>query len=138
MEKPNMEPAAFAFLEKIIWDEGKPVCPHCGSINNSIKLKKVKPRRKVKDAFGGVVWKYSPERFGLWKCRVTKCRKQFTVMVGTVLENSHLSAQTWTRAITMFLAADGDIKATVLEAELKITYKAAWNLRRRLREIFDK
>ena len=71
----HIEAEAFTYLESLVWPEGKPVCPHCGVVDNAGKLKNVVPRRKVKDVEGNhkvdengeLMWKYSPERHGLYK-----------------------------------------------------------------------
>src|SRR3546814_15301623 len=62
----HSEPAAFAYLESILWPDG-PQCPHCGVVDNAGKLKG------------------KTTRTGLWKCYA--CRKQFPVKVGTVFEH---------------------------------------------------
>lgn len=61
------------YLERIRWN-GKPTCPHC--THNSVY--------KFKDG-------------KLWKC--AKCRKQFTVKVGTIFEESNISLRKWFMAI---------------------------------------
>ena len=71
------ERAAFAHLEKLLWEDGV-TCPHCGTIGNAGRLE-------------GVKGKTGKPRLGLWKCYAKKCRKQFTVTVGTVFESPAIS-----------------------------------------------
>ena len=40
-------------------------------------------------------------RIGLYKCYV--CRKQFTVKIGTIFEDSHVPMRLWLQAIYLFL-----------------------------------
>ena len=61
--------AAIEYLERLRWPNG-PVCPHCGETERKPYLLKSRTRRK------------------LWKCAA--CRKQFTVTVGTIFEDSHI------------------------------------------------
>src|SRR5919106_1348464 len=66
--------AAAVYLESLRWPNG-PVCPHCGdSERRHYKLKDSKTRR-------------------LWKCAA--CRKQFSVMVGTIFEDSKIPLNKW-------------------------------------------
>ena len=52
------EEAAYAFVEAHVWPEGR-VCPHCGVVDNSVKLKG------------------KSTRIGIYKCYA--CRKRFPV-----------------------------------------------------------
>lgn len=70
------------FLEDLRWD-GKPVCPHCGSVNDKHYKLNVKGEFK-----------------GLYKCK--DCRERFTVTVGTMFEGSHVSLRKWFIAIYIF------------------------------------
>ncbi len=54
-------------LERIVWPNGV-VCPHCGRVDGHTKLNGKKHRK------------------GVWKCN-NGCAKQFSVTVGTVMEN---------------------------------------------------
>lgn len=74
------EKAAVEFFEKQLW-QGKPHCPHCQS--ESVY--------QMMDAKTGG----RSERF-LWRCH--SCQKQFTVRVGTVLEESRLPLRYWAYA----------------------------------------
>lgn len=136
------EKEAFAHLESVVWPDGKPVCPHCGVIGNSGKMKDVKTRRKVKDKEGNhkvdengeLMWKHSPDRIGLYKCREKECRKQYTVRVGTVFESSHVPLTKWLQAAYLMMSSKKGISAKQLERTLEVTYKTAWFMAHRLRE----
>lgn len=73
------EIAAVARLEAIVWPNG-PVCPHCGNAD---------PKRVYSI-------KGKTARLGLRTC--AECRKQFTVKVGTVLEDSKVPLHKWFQA----------------------------------------
>ena len=72
-----------------------------------------------------------PARKGLYKC--CACRKQFTVTVGTIFEDSHLPISKWLMAIFIICSSKKSISANQLSRMLKITYKAAWFMAHRLR-----
>lgn len=111
------EAAAFAFVEGIIWG-GEPVCPHCGCTGRIGAL-------TAKDKKGR-------ERAGLKKCY--DCRKQFTVRVGTIFEDSHLPMTKWLQAIHLMCSSKKGVSAHQLHRTLEVTYKTAWFLEHRIRE----
>ena len=109
------EAAAFAFVEGIIWN-GSPHCPTCGSVK--IYAIKPNPEKKV--------------RMGLKKCG--DCKRQFTVRIGTIFEESHLPLHKWLQAIYLMCSSKKGISAKQLERTLECTYKTAWFLAHRIRE----
>jgi len=113
---PN-DNACRLFLEDLRWN-GKPVCPHCGSINGShYKL-------KTKGEFTG-----------LYKCK--DCRERFTVTVGTMFEGSHVPLRKWFIAIYIFTSHKKGISSIQLGKDLGITQKSAWFVLHRLRNTFE-
>ena len=72
------------------------------------------------------------ERHGLYKC--SDCRKQFTVRMGTIFEESHLPLHKWLQAIHLMCSSKKGISAHQLHRILEITYKTAWFLAHRIRE----
>lgn len=118
------EAAAFAHVESVLWPEG-PVCPHCGCMGRVYKLDGVfsKPSKKSPN---GV------ERHGLKKCG--ECRKQFTVRIGTIFEESHIPLHKWLQAIHLMCSSKKGISSNQLYRILEITLKSAWFLSHRIRE----
>ena len=72
------EDAARALLEDMRW-QGNPTCPHCGGLEPYTLTAKATSKK--------------PGRKGLYKCKA--CRKQFTVTVGTVFEDSRIPISKW-------------------------------------------
>jgi transposase-like protein len=107
------EHAAIARLESILWPNG-PVCPHCGNTDKvyAIKGKSARP--------------------GLKTCGA--CRKQFTVKVGTLFEDSHVPMQKWWQAVHLLCSSKKGISSHQLHRVLKVTYKTAWFMSHRIRE----
>jgi transposase-like protein len=110
------EEAAFAFVEAELWPEG-PICPHCGGVDR-ISVIKANPEKKI--------------RAGLKFCG--QCRKQFTVRVGTIFEDSHLPMTKWLQAIHLMCSSKKGVSAHQLHRTLETTYKTAWFLAHRIRE----
>lgn len=107
------EKAALTELESLLWPDG-PVCPHCGSIGSAYDLSKT--------------------RIGLKKCAAKGCRKQFTVRVGTIFEDSHIPLHKWLQAVHLLCASKKGISSHQLHRTLEVTYKTAWFMSHRLRE----
>src|SRR5205809_56740 len=103
--------AAAEYLESIRWPNG-PVCPHCENAEKHYQLPN-KTRR-------------------LWKC--AKCRKQFTVTVGTIFESSHIPLHKWLWAFFLVCSSKKGMSAHQLHRMLGITYKSAWFVFHRIRE----
>jgi transposase-like protein len=120
-QKPNKaiylnEDAAREYLEQVRWPDGA-ICPHC----NSVGAYKLQPKADSK----------KPVRAGVWKCKT--CRKQFTVRVGTIFEDSHIPLYQWLSAIQFLCASKKGISAHQLHRMLNITYKSAWFMAHRIR-----
>lgn len=107
------EEAAYAFVEARIWPHG-PICPHCQSRHRIGKM-------------GG-----KATRIGLYKCYV--CRKQFTVKIRTIFEDSHVPLRLWLQAIYLMCASKKGISSHQLHRTLGVTLKTAWFMGHRIRE----
>jgi transposase-like protein len=103
-------------LESLLWPEG-PVCPHC----KFTEVYKLTPKAGSK----------SPVRKGLYKCAA--CRKEFTVTVGTIFEDSHLPISKWLMAFFILCSSKKAISAHQLHRMLDVTYKTAWFMAHRIR-----
>lgn len=104
--------AARVYLEKIRWPDG-PNCAHCGHAKSYPLVSE-----KV--------------RAGLYKC--AKCRKQFSVTVGTLFEGSHVPLHKWLLAVHYLSASKKGISSHQLHRMLGVTYKTAWFMAHRIRE----
>ena len=99
---PSDERSARAKLEAVRWPNG-PICPHC----------------EVK----GRVYELGHIRHGLKKC--ARCRKQFTVRTGTILESSHIPLLKWVQAIYLIGVAEGGNSPPNLRRALALDLAAA-------------
>jgi transposase-like protein len=111
------EEAARKFIEARVWPNG-PICPHCGST----EAYTLTPRLESK----------SPVRRGVYKC--AECRKQFTVRIGTILEDSKLPFTKWLVTIHLMMSSKKGISSLQISRELAITVKSAWFMTHRIRE----
>jgi transposase-like protein len=100
-------------LADIRWPDGKVTCPRpeCG---------------------GTEVWTiHSKTRGTLWRCKT--CRKQFTVKVGTIFEDSPLPLSKWLPAFWLEMASKKDMSSYQLAGHLKVTQRTAWFMLHRIR-----
>src|SRR5260370_22998809 len=67
----------------------------------------------------------------LWKCKA--CKKQFSVKVGTIFEDSPLGLDKWLAAIWMNANCKNGISSWELHRALGITQKSAWFVLHRVR-----
>ena len=100
------------YLENMRW-QGNPVCPHCGAS---------KPYR-LKDGKN-------------FRCRNSECKKDFSVTVGTIFENSKIPLSKWVAAIYLLTGHKKGISSHQLGRDLGVTQKSAWFILHRVRYMF--
>jgi transposase-like protein len=115
LDEPHLrnEEAAYAHVEARIWRNGR-MCPHCGVIGSSGKLKG------------------KSTRIGVYKCYT--CRKPFTVKIGTIFEASHVPMHLWLQTIVLMCSSKKGISTNQLHRTLGVTLRTAWHLSHRIRE----
>src|SRR5688500_1352945 len=84
----DTDETARGYLESLRWPGGA-ACPRCGGADPY----RLTARKDSK----------SPGRPGLYKCRA--CKRQFTVTVGTIFEDSHIPLSTWVIALHLMAAS---------------------------------
>jgi transposase-like protein len=98
------------YMAKIKWPTGKPVCPKCGCT----KIGRIASRR-------------------MFQCKEKTCRKQFSVKVGTIFEDSPLGLDKWFVAVWCIANAKNGISSCELSRALGVTQKSAWFMLHRIR-----
>ncbi len=98
----------FDYAKNLRWGAGDVTCPRCGSDKNSF----VQTRK-------------------LWHCK--GCKKQFTVKVGTVMEDSPIGLDKWMAAMWMLANCKNGVSSYEISRALGITQKSAWFLLHRIR-----
>lgn len=124
------EDNAHEFMANIRWTDGKPVCPCCKSknIGKLVVSTENKKGRVLKS--GKVIEPYTITR-RFWVCK--DCRKQFTVKVGSIFEDSPLGLDKWLCGLWLIVNAKNGISSCEIGRTLGITQKSAWFLSHRLR-----
>jgi transposase-like protein len=109
MKQFDTEEKCVAHLASIRWPSG-PVCQHCGATD---KISFVKARN--------VFW-------------CGRCKKQFSVRVGTIFEESRLPLNKWFAAIWLATSHKKGISSVQLAKDIDVTQKTAWHMLSRMRE----
>ena len=104
------ETAARQWFEATRWPKG-PICPKCGSAKH-----------------------YATKKAGVYRCAAPACRKDFTVMTGTVMERSHAKLCQWAAAFHLAASSKKGFSAHQLHRELGCQYNTAWFLHHRVME----
>jgi transposase-like protein len=106
------------YLEQQRWPNG-PICPKCGTGNPYRIERKTATKNKVRKLF---------------KCRDKECRKQFTVTVGSIFEDSKIPLNKWFAAIHQMCSSKKGVSAHQIHRELGVDLKSAWFMCHRIRE----
>jgi len=119
------EADAYLLLEELRW-EGMPVaCPKCGEVGRCYYL-------EPKNGFSRKTRTGSASQRRVWKCG--GCRKQFSVLTGTIFHGTKISIQTWLMVIFEFCAAKNSLSAREVARKYEITGESAWHMIPRIRE----
>src|SRR5690348_8552574 len=98
------------FLTAKRWPSGVVTCPYCGSE----KVRFIASRR-------------------IWNCRACKPNKQFSIKVGTIMEDSPIGLDKWLSAFWLIANAKNGISSYEIHRALGVTQKTAWFLLHRIR-----
>src|SRR5437016_3476646 len=92
------------------WPDGKAVCPVCGGKN----VHYLAARR-------------------LWKCSNRHYKRQFSIKVGSVMDDSPIGLDKWLAAMWMLAGDKNGVSSYEIHRGLGITQKSAWFLMHRIR-----
>jgi transposase-like protein len=119
---------AYLLLEELRW-HGTPVCPHCGHDKAYFLNPKGGTRGTGRPKPDG---KRTQSVRRVWKC--AKCRKQFSVLTGTIFHGTKVSLVTWLTVMVQMCSAKNGISAREVERMHEVTPETAWYMLHRLRE----
>jgi transposase-like protein len=101
---------AHKFMLGMRWPDGVVKCPRCESKNVAF----VSTRR-------------------IWKCKSCKSHQQFSIKVGTVMEDSPIKLDKWLCAFWLIANAKNGISSYEIMRSLGVTQKTGWFLLHRIR-----
>jgi len=121
--KITTEADAYLLMEQLRWGDN-PVCPHCDAPGPYYIRPLNGVSRRTRTGAG------SQRR--VWKC--SACRKQFSVLTGTVFHGSKVSLRTWLFVVFEMCANKNGIAAREIERKYDVSPKTAWFMTQRIRE----
>lgn len=92
------------------WPDGRVICPTCGSD----KVKFNASRR-------------------IWQCSAHHLKRQFSIKVGTIMEDSAIPLDKWLMAMWMVTNCKNGISSYEIARDVKVTQKSAWFMLHRIR-----
>ena len=101
---------AFVYAVNLRWPGKTISCPRCGHTEHSFLRTRL-----------------------MWFCK--GCKKQFSVKVGTIFEDSPLGMDKWMTAFWMVCNCKNGVSSAEMARTLKITQKSAWFMLHRVREV---
>jgi transposase-like protein len=101
---------AFEYMKSMRWPDGKVTCPRCGCADVSF----ISTRK-------------------LWTCSECKTKKQFTIRVGTVLEDSAIPFEKWICAFWLISNAKNGISSYEVGRSIGVTQRTGWFMLQRIR-----
>jgi transposase-like protein len=102
---------ALMYFVTLRWPDGEIACPTCGS-----KAVRFIATRRV------------------WRCGGDHKRQQFSVKVGTIMEDSPIGLDKWMLAMWMLTNCKNGVSSYEIARALGITQKSAWFLNHRIRK----
>ncbi len=100
----------FVYAVNLRWPGKQVTCPRCGGQEHSFLRTRL-----------------------MWFCK--GCKKQFSVKVGTIFEDSPLGMDKWMTAFWMVCNCKNGVSSAEMARTLKITQKSAWFMLHRIREV---
>jgi transposase-like protein len=92
------------------WPDGLPICPVCQRTDAKFL-----------------------EKQGKWQCKTVHHHRQFSVKVGTVMEDSAITLEKWLPAVWAIVNDKNGISSWELHRALGVTQKTAWFMLHRIR-----
>jgi transposase-like protein len=103
------EQTCIDLLASLRWPDGQVYCAGCGEIGNTI-------------------WLANQKR---WKCR--GCKKQFSVKVNTVFQDSPIGLDKWMVAVWMLANCRNGVSSYEIMRAIGVTQKSTWHMLHRIR-----
>jgi transposase-like protein len=100
----------FEYLKARRWPDGVITCPTCG--RNDVSFLAV--QRK-------------------WQCKSAHSRRQFSIKIGTIFEDSPLGLDKWLTAVWMITSCKNGVSSYEIHRAIGVTQKTAWFMEHRIR-----
>jgi len=98
------------FMTRMRWPDGVVKCPNCG--RDDVRF-------------------YATRR--IWECRAKHTKRQFSVKVGTIFEDSPIGLDKWLSTMWLISNAKNGISSYEVSRAIGVTQKTAWFMLHRIR-----
>ncbi|MGA7258502.1 MAG: IS1595 family transposase [Terracidiphilus sp.] len=98
------------YLSERRWPDGKVICPGCGSESVS----------------------FNAER-RTWKCSSHHAKREFSIKVGTIMEDSAIPLSKWLTTMWMVTNCKNGVSSYEIARSVKVSQKSAWFMLHRIR-----
>lgn len=98
------------FMVSLRWPDGRVTCPNCGRDD----VRYISTRR-------------------LWECKDKHPKRQFSVKVGTIFEDSPIALDKWLATVWMIVNAKNGVSSYEVSRAIGVTQKTAWFMLHRIR-----
>jgi transposase-like protein len=99
-----------AYMVKMRWPDGVVTCPTCGRED--------------------VSWLKNQQK---WQCKSKHAKRQFSVKVGTIFEDSPIGLHKWLMTAWMIVNCKNGVSSYEISRNIGVTQKSAWFMLQRLR-----
>ncbi len=123
-DRLTTEADAYRYMEELRWGDGDPVCPHCDHLGASFITPANGVSRKTRTGA------MSERR--VWRC--LSCRKQFSVITGTVFHGTKVSLRIWLLVFFEMCCSKNGVAAREIERKYGVCSRTAWFMMHRIRE----
>lgn len=106
----NSQDNCIKYLASKRWPVGVVVCPICGSTSVGFLAKQNR-----------------------WQCSVRHPRRQFSIKVGTIMEDSPIGLDKWLSVMWLIANGRNGISSWEIQRDLGVTQKTAWSMLHRVR-----
>src|SRR5438094_7512538 len=103
------------FMTRMRWRDGVVKCPNCG--RDDVRF-------------------YSTRR--IWQCRAKHSKRQFSVKVGTIFEDSPIGLDKWFAAMWMIANCKNGVSSYEIHRAIGVTQKTAWFVLHRIRKAMQR
>src|ERR1039457_690761 len=93
------------------WENGKVICPGGGSE----KVSQFNPKRRT------------------WKCGSHRSKREFSIKIGTIYEDSPIPLDKWLTATLMLTNCKNGVSSYEIAKDVRVTQKSAWFMLQRIR-----
>ncbi len=102
------------YMVKLRWPDGRVICPTCGTD----EVRFISTRR-------------------LWECKNKHPRRQFSIKVGTVFEDSPIGLDKWLATIWLLANSKNGVSSYEIARSIGVTQKTAWFMLQRIRLVMQ-